>query len=179
MALASCTGARWTVKEQTAIDESEYEIVEQNYFLQRAEAVSPDNPTLQLNLFSESTYEYPQRVLMQRNIQQYRLQTSSVALGLSGAALAFYLANAQAIPGVGSTTKSWTLNAAGGLFLLSGFLNMKPVGEPRPTGEEKYLRGTGTTTKVDTARAGPEADAEASLEVRYTRRAAAVGSQSG
>jgi len=165
--LASCTGARWTVKERAAIDESDYKVVEQQYFLQRGDSISAENPTLRLNLFSESTYEYTQRVLMQRNIQQYRLRTSSVALGISGAALAFYLGNANNVRGAGSTTKSWTLNAAGGLFLLSGFLNMKPVGEPRPTGEEKYLRGTGTTTKIDTARNAPDDGAVASLEVRY------------
>ncbi|MDZ7680298.1 MAG: caspase family protein [Fodinibius sp.] len=146
---------------------AEYDLVEQDYFLKPGKAVTPENPTLRLDLYSKSKYQYTQRVLMQRNIQDYRLDPASIALGMGGATLAFYLANAKGINGAGSKSKSWTLNAAGGLFLLSGFLNMKAVEEPRPTGEEKYLRGTGTIIKLTPHKLDRTLDSAPTLTVRY------------
>lgn len=167
--LASCTSARWTVKQKAAVDQDDYRVLEQDNFLVQSGTVSPENPVLKLHVYSRIKYEYTQRVLMQRNIQEYRLRPGFVALGIGGAAMAFYLANSSSLRTI-STTKSWTLNAAGALFLASGFLNMKPVGEPRPTGEERYLRSTGTTTKIDTVATGSNFDALASIEVRYQDR---------
>ena len=164
--LASCTSARWTVKEKAAIDQSDYQILQQKNFLVVSEDVTPENPVLKLDVFSKKEYEYSQRVLMQRNIQEYRLRPGFVALGVAGSAMAFYLANSNSFGNM-SSAKSWTLNAAGALFLASGFLNMKPVEEPRPTGEERYLRSTGTTTAVDTVNADKDFSALASVAVKH------------
>lgn len=165
--LGSCTSARWTVKEKESVDESEYEILEENYFLQPSGEVSSENPVLNLDLYSETQYEYSQRVLMQRTIQDYRLRPGAVALGIGGAAMAFYLANSRTFDGNASDTKTWTLNGVGALMLASGFLNMKPVDEPRPTGEERYLRNTGTTIKVDTLQTDTDIDSLASVYMLY------------
>ncbi len=165
--LGSCTSARWTVKEKKSIDRSEYEIVEENFFLQQSNDVTPENPVLSLALFSETEYEYTQRVLMQRNIQDYKLRAGTVALGIGGAAMAFYLANAADFGSHSSTTKRWTLNGMGALMLASGFLNMKPVGEPRPTGEERYKRATGTTIEKDTVKTDAKIDTSASVYMLY------------
>jgi hypothetical protein len=164
--IGSCTSARWTVKEKESVDQSEYKIVEENYFLQAKEEIMPENPVLSLALYSETNYEYTQRVLMERNIQDYRLRPGTTALGVGGAAMAFYLANIANF-GDQSSTQRWTLNGVGALMLASGFLNMKPVGEPRPTGEERYLRSTGTTVEVDTVQANAEVDTSASVYVLY------------
>lgn len=165
--LSSCTSARWTVKEKNAVDKNEYRILQQEEFLMPAAEVTPENPTLKLDLFSKTKYEYKQRVLMQRNIQKYHLQPGAVALGVGGAAAAFYLANFSSVNGVNTNTKKWTLNAAGALFLASGFMNMKPVGGLRPTGEEKYLRNTGVTTDVDTVKIENNDRIAASVSVRH------------
>ncbi|MDZ7660246.1 caspase family protein [Fodinibius sp.] len=165
--LGSCTSARWTVKEKESIDRSDFEIVEENYFLQQTEKVTPDNPVLSLALFSEVEYEYTQRVLMQRNIQDYRLRPGVMALGVGGAAMAFYLANIADFGKHSSSAKRWTLNGISALMLASGFLNMKPVGEPRPTGEERYKRTTGTTVEVDTVKADAKVDTSASVYMLY------------
>lgn len=165
--VAGCTSARWTVKEKESVDKSDYEVVEERLFLQQADKVTPENPVLTMELLSETEYEYAQRVLMQRNIQDYRLRPGTVALGLGGAAMAFYLANFADFNGRSTPTKTWTLNGVGGLMLASGFLNMKPVGEPRPTGEERYLRTTGTTTEIDTVKTDAEIDTSASVYMLY------------
>lgn len=165
--MGACTSARWTVKEKESIDRSDYEVVEENYFLQRTEKVTPENPVLSLALYSETEYEYTQRVLMQRNIQDYRLRPGTMALGVGGAAMAFYLANVADFGSHSSSTKRWTLNGISALMLASGFLNMKPVGEPRPTGEERYKRATGTTTQIDSIKADAKVDTSASVYMLY------------
>lgn len=165
--MGSCTSARWTVKEKESTDRTDYEVVEENYFLQQTEKVTPENPVLSLALFSETEYEYTQRVLMQRNIQDYRLRPGTLALGVGGAAMAFYLANIADFGSHSSSTKRWTLNGVSALMLASGFLNMKPVGEPRPTGEERYKRATGTTTEVDSVKSDAKIDTSASVYMLY------------
>ncbi len=165
-----CTSARWTVKDQAATDQSDNQVLEEKQFLEKAAEVTPEEPSLRLDIFSSSRYQYTQRVLVQRNIQDYRLRPGFVILGLSGAAMAFYAANSNAVSGNSTSTKSMTLNAAGALFALSGFLNMKPVGEPRPTGEERFLRSTGNIVNIDTVRIQQPVDATADLEVRFNDR---------
>lgn len=148
--MSSCTTGRWTVKNKSAIDSSDYEILEQHQFLKVSGDVSPESPVLQLDVLSRTKYRYAQKVLVQRNIQDYRLRTWFTALGLAGAATAFFVANATIFRGNRTSTKSMTLNAAGALLAVTGIFNMKPVDEPRPTGEERFLRQTGTVVKVDT-----------------------------
>ncbi|MEL7834616.1 caspase family protein [Fodinibius sp. Rm-B-1B1-1] len=164
--LGSCTSARWTVQEKQSVDHSESEIVRENYFLQQSGEINSGNPVLSLELFTKTEYEYPQRVLVQRTIQDYQLRWGSVALGIGGATMAFYLANATDF-GHDTSTKRWTLNGMGALMLASGFLNMKAVGDPQPTGEERYLRSTGTTTEIDTMPANSSIDTTASVYMLY------------
>lgn len=169
-AFTSCTSARWTVKERSAIDSSDYKVLKQDNFLETGDELTPENPVLQLDLYSKTTYEYTQRVLMQRNIQEYKLRPGFIALGLGGATMAFYAANSNVFRDGGTSKKSLTLNTVGALLAVSGFLNMKPVEEPRPTGEERYLRNTGSTIRTDTVRAGEKIDATASISVRHNGR---------
>ena len=81
--------------------------------------------------------------------------------------MAFYLANIADFGSHSSSTKRWTLNGVSALMLASGFLNMKPVGEPRPTGEERYKRATGTTTEVDSVKSDAKIDTSASVYMLY------------
>lgn len=168
--LISCTSPRWTVKSTEDVDRNESEIVSQKEFLAPEGNLSPENPLLRLNLLAEIQYEYPKRVLMQRTIQDYRLRPGFIILGFAGAAAAFYTANSSALEGNNSTARSLTLNTAGGLLALSGFLNMKPVGEPRPTGEERHLRSTGTVTETDTVSITGRSRNRADISVVYEGR---------
>jgi hypothetical protein len=44
---------------------------------------------------------------------------------------------------------------------------MKPVGEPRPTGEEQYLRSSGEDIRIDTTNVNEEVIANVSLAIQY------------
>lgn len=164
---AACTSARWTVQNKSATDKSDFKVLQQKQFLQSVGTVTPDNPVLNLNLLSRTKYQYSQKVLVQRNIQKYRIRPGFLIFGLSGAAAAFYVANSNIFRGNGTSTKSLTLDAVGTLLAFSGFLNMKPVGPPRPTGERRYLRSTGNTVKIDTVNVEDPSNAKASIRVQY------------
>ncbi|SMO69289.1 caspase family protein [Fodinibius sediminis] len=163
--LSSCTSGRWVVKDRQAIDRSDYEVLEQQKFLSVANSLSPDDPILRLNVKSHTTYKYTQKMLVQRSIQDYRLRPGFVALGLAGAAAAFYAANSG-----GGSGQSLTLNAVGALLAASGFLNLKPVGEPRPVGEERYLNPSGTVVETDTINIKEDESSPATVLVTYGER---------
>lgn len=164
---SSCTTARWTVKDRHAVDKSDYEVVEEKRFLKRDGQPNPENPVLQLSLMKRTKYRYAERVLAERTIQDYRLRPGFVALGLSGAAMALVTANTSLIVSDRSKSHVWTFNAVGAMLAASGFLNMKAVGEPRPTGEERYLRKSGTVLQVDTSRVQNEVSEKASVSVQF------------
>lgn len=166
----SCTSARWTIKDKEAVDRSEAKIVQEEYFLSPDGKLSPEIPVLRLNLLSEVHYEYPQRVLLHRNIQDYKLRPGFLALGLAGASVAFYVANSNSFDTKNSSARSLTLNTAGALLAFSAFLNMKPVGEPRPTGEERHLRSTGTITEIDTIEVSGTSPHKADITVIHEGR---------
>lgn len=164
---AACTNTRWVVEDPMAIDYEDYKVVQSKEFLQKMEKVSPEDPTLKLHLFSHNTYEYAKKVLMRRTIQDYRPRPGFVALGLAGAALSVYAANNISPNGDINTAKGITLNAVGGLMALSGFLSMKPVGEPRDTGEERMLRRTGAVTDQDTLEILAAEEKQADFSIMY------------
>jgi hypothetical protein len=142
-------------------------VVKNDEFLQEIGSLSPENPVLKLQLLSHTTYEYSEKVLVERNIQEYRLRPGLVALGLLGAGLSFYAANTDVISTSKNSVKKVTFSTAGGLLALSGFLSMKPVGEPRKTGEERYLRKTGAALITDTLKVTQTGDRNVSIRLLY------------
>lgn len=164
----SCTSGRWVVKDENAVDKADREILEQQKFLEVADSLGPDNPIFTLDLKSHTTYRYAQKLLVQRNIQDYRLRPGFVALGLAGAAASFYAANSSRFNS--SSGQSLTLNAVGVLLAASGFANLKPVGDPRPVGEERYLEHTGSIIETDTVNIQNDDPSPANVSVTYRDR---------
>src|SRR5699024_2064206 len=146
--LASCTTSRWIVKDRHAVDHSEYKVLEEQEFLMMTDSLTPADPVMHLNLISHSKRRYPEKALAQRSIQDYKLRPGFVILGLAGGAAAFYAANSASI--AGNSTSKLALNAMGVLLSASGFINLKPKGEPRKLDEERYLRTTGSVVQTDT-----------------------------
>jgi hypothetical protein len=139
--------------------------MEEKEFLTIADSLSPQDPSLQLNVFSRITRSYQQKMLVQRNIQDYRLRPGFVTLGLAGAAAAFYAANSSRL-NTGST-QSLTLNIMGTLLAASGFINLKPSGDPRPVGEERYLDNTGKLVVTDTVDVRTDVNTPIDFTVTY------------
>lgn len=168
--VSSCTSTRWTVKQKNAIDPDDNTLISSANYLKKAGSITPENPVLKLDLYHINTYEYAEKVLAERFIQQYRPRWGFMAFGLLGAGLSLYAANNTKLISGQSQTQSIALNATGGILTLSSILNMKPVGEPQKTGEERFLRRTGEHTVIDTVRAEPEKDAKLNITIQYKDR---------
>ncbi len=151
--LAGCSSTRWVVESQDQVDRNDFKLLDSELFLERVNGISPDNPILRFRLKSANTYEYAQRIKTDRYIQSYRPRLGYTLFGLSAAGLATYTALSDDI--IKDPTSGQKIALYGSAALLSGvsFLNMKPVGEPTPTGESRLLRKTGTVVETDTLNA--------------------------
>lgn len=165
----ACTGARWTVKEKSAVDRDDYSVISTKEFLSTSSPVSPENPSLKLQVLSDTKYEYAEKVLVQRSIQDYKLKPGFVALGLIGAGLAAYAANSNAINGGQSSAASLSLNTAAIIIAGAGLMNLKPSGDPRQTGEERFLRKTGSFIERDTMQVQNTKVDSALIDIWYGR----------
>lgn len=164
---SGCTNARWMIQNEQRIDPNDYSEVSSRQFPDAIGNVTPDNPVLRLQVYSESTYRYAEKILVARYIQDYKIRPVFLALGVLGGGLTFYLANSEKVPGIDGNLEKITLNVLGGIIALSSAANLKPDGEPRPTGEERFLRQTGTRTVVDTVQVTNPIQDSAMVDISY------------
>ncbi|MEX0772180.1 MAG: caspase family protein [Balneolales bacterium] len=159
MFLNGCSSSKWVVQSEVALDKSDGELKSASQYVEISDWPTPDRPVVTFDLYDRNEYIYPARQTSRRYVQHYRPRYSYLLLGLSGAALAFYLANSSDFVDESlSRNEKIALNSAGGVIALASFLNMKPVGEPLETGENTLLKSVGETTVIDTAMVtGPEA----------------------
>jgi len=148
--LASCTTTRWVVTDQYAVDESaEPRVVqdEQAFILEQEPAV--DEPIAGFQLYQIKELQLPERVRVERTVQQYKPKWEFVLIGLTGAAVAAVAANTGVILSGVSTTQQIGLNLSAGLISILSFTNLEKVGEPIYTGETKLMRQSGVETRTD------------------------------
>ena len=163
----ACSSSKWVVENQNEIDRNDFELIESVQFLERSGQTTPDNPIVSFNLKAANTFQYAQRVRTDRYIQRYTPSLKSILLGVAGAGLATSAAIVVDQPEINKQV----LFGTAGFLTLSSFLNMKPTGDPTPTGESRLLRKTGTITETDTVRAAPIAGNTPSYTVYYNREA--------
>ncbi|MDR8391039.1 caspase family protein [Aliifodinibius sp. S!AR15-10] len=166
----ACTNPRWIVKDSQTIDPEDYTLISSKEFPAVAQPPTHEDPVLHIQIMSKRNYEYAQKVLMARYVQDYKMRPVFFSLGLMGAATAFYLANSDAINDVNGRLETVTLNAVGGLLAVSSIFNFKPVGEPRPTGEERFLRTSGTQIRTDTTQLNETGRDSAVVNIFYDGR---------
>ncbi|MFH5832390.1 caspase family protein [Halalkalibaculum sp. DA3122] len=167
LVLGACTNPRWMVKDTQTIDPEDYTLLSSREFPAVSQPPTAEDPVLHLQLMSQQRYEFAQKVLMERYVQDYKIRPFFFSLGVMGAATAFYLANSNAVNGIEGRLETVTLNTVGGLLVLSSTLNFKPDGEPRPTGEERFLRTSGWQIKTDTARVSSAEHDSATINIYY------------
>lgn len=163
----ACTSARWVVRDRAATDPDEYRKVGEEYFLRTASTPDRRSPLLTFNLYAASRHEYSSKILYERTLQEYRPRAGYVIAGALGAGLGIYLGNSERLAEGRSTAESVIYTAAGGVAALAGFLNMKPAGEPRPTGEQRLVNRPGSVVKTDTVRLRENPGLTADLAIFY------------
>lgn len=148
----ACSSSKWVVENQYETDRNDFELLSSTKFLERSGTTNPNSPIVTFQLKAENRFEYAQRVKTDRYIQRYRPTWRSVLLGLVGAGVA----STAAVTVSESSTSQNILFGTAGFITLTSFLNMKPVGEPTPTGESRLLRKTGNVEETEVVRANPE-----------------------
>lgn len=166
---SSCTTSRWTVVEESALDEAEEaEILSQKTELLLTRRATVENPYLTFSLHEITEREFVQRVQVERSVQKYRPQWGFFTLGLTGTLFALLAANTDMVFPSSSVSRQVALNLAGGFVGAFSLMNLEPDGAPIYTGETKMMRRSGIEVVSDTTRQ-TEADAgfTADLAVRY------------
>ncbi|MEP1150483.1 MAG: hypothetical protein ABJH08_02040 [Balneola sp.] len=149
--VVGCSSTTWIVENEKVVDRGDYKLLDSRLFLEKVGETSPELPVIQFRLKSANTFEYPQRIQTDRYIQKYKPRWGYVALGVAASSLAGYSALQFSDP----DKKGQQIALLGASASLAGisFLNMKPVGNPQPTGETRLLRKTGNFVDTDTLNA--------------------------
>lgn len=138
----------------------------------RKSLVLDRKPTIQDPFFRLSAVDIvektvPQRVKMERTVQKYRPKISFMLFAVAGSAITFYAANSGNIINSPSSTQKLGLNLSGGILSLLAFTNMKPVGEPIKTGEQKFMRVSGSVSRPDTVKTEPLDNENITITISY------------
>ncbi|MEX0778369.1 MAG: SH3 domain-containing protein [Balneolales bacterium] len=149
--LGGCTSSNWIIQDEVALDRSQGELLTSSQFIRIKDMPTANRPVISFELYDRYEYSYPIRQKSRRYVQLYRPKYLHMLLGFGGAGMALYLANSAAFSDDDlSRNGKLALNSAGGILALTSLLNMKPIGDPLDTGEDKLLREIGEDTVVDT-----------------------------
>lgn len=165
--LISCSTTSWVVVEEEAKDINDFEVISSRYYLESTNGITPEQPVVHFDIKAINTYEYAQRVRTERYIQRYRPRIGFVLLGLAGAGLSGYAAYSDQLLTEPTNPQRYALLGAGGLLTGLSFLNMKPIGEPSRTGENRLLRKTGVIVEADTIDSRPYSSDSAKIKISY------------
>ena len=166
--LSACTTTKWSVAEMYGIDETaEPEIIDRRRSLILDRKPTIQDPFFRLSAIDIADKAIPQRVKMKRTVQKYRPRISFMIFAVAGSAITFYAANSGNIINSPSSTQKLGLNLSGGILSLLAFTNMKPVGEPIRTGEEKFMRESGSVIRPDTLETETHGDEEITISISY------------
>ena len=165
---ASCTSSRWIADKQSELDRSNGDVLTSKRILAKQEQVTPDDPVLTLNLLNVQKVDYPQKLVMKRYIQKFRPRYGHLFLGLAASGFIFYTAHSKdIIKDASSMRTQLLLNTAGVAIGVGSLLNMKPIGEPRPTGEEQMTKVIGHEVRMDTTHVKSDTEDHAEVTVSY------------
>jgi len=163
--LMACSTTTWIVESQEEVDRGDYKLLNSKLFLQKVGKVTPELPVAQFRLKAANSFEYAQRIKTDRYIQKYRPRWGFLALGMASASLGTY--SALEFSESNKQGQQIALFGASAALLGASFLNMKPIGEPQPTGETRLLRRTGVFVDTDTLDATINTEQLASYSIRY------------
>lgn len=137
---SACTSSRWIIDEIPQPDLSESVVVSTHPVIELGQMPTPDVPFLRISGIDKQTVEYPLKIEANRVIQSYRPRYGWLAFGLMGAGALIYIANADDLFETDiTTTQKNVLYGSAAFVVAASVLNMKPYGEPRYTGEKRFL----------------------------------------
>jgi hypothetical protein len=137
---SACTSSRWIIDETPQADLSEPVVISTHPVIELGQMPTPDMPFLRISGIDKQTVEYPLKIEASRVIQSYRPRYGWLAFGLMGAGALVYIANADNLFETDlSKTQKNVLYGSAAFIVTASLLNMKPYGDPRYTGEKRFL----------------------------------------
>lgn len=170
-----CSSTTWIVESENEVDRGDYKLLDSKLFLEKVGVITPELPVAQFRLKSANTFEYPQRVKTNRYIQKYRPRLGYALFGIAASGLAGYSAIEFSDPN--KKGQQIALFGASTALLGVSFLNMKPIGEPQPTGETRLLRKTGDFVEKDTLNATISEEQSILYKIIYNEEEIVEGSK--
>ena len=71
--LSTCTSSKWSVESTQSIDRTEFNLVDEDVFLEMSQKPDPNMPILVYDVWNVKTYDYSIKIQTNRYLQRYRL----------------------------------------------------------------------------------------------------------
>ena len=150
--LSTCTSSKWSVESTQSIDRTEFNLVDEDVFLEMSQKPDPNRPILVYDVWNVKTYDYSIKIQTNRYLQRYRPSLTAIFFGVLGAS-AGYLTAGILSP---KSSDQYMLLGIGVLSLITGFAGDRSLEEATSTGEQRLLKQTGVVQLSDTLRATNE-----------------------
>ena len=150
--LSTCTSSKWSVESTQSIDRTEFNLVDEDVFLEMSQKPDPNMPILVYDVWNVKTYDYSIKIQTNRYLQRYRPSLTAIFFGVLGAS-AGYLTAGILSP---KSSDQYMLLGIGVLSLITGFAGDRSLEEATSTGEQRLLKQTGVIQLSDTLRATKE-----------------------
>ena len=150
--LSTCTSSKWSVESTQSIDRTEFNLVDEDVFLEMSQKPDPNMPILVYDVWNVKTYDYSIKIQTNRYLQRYRPSLTAIFFGVLGASAGYLTAGI--LPRKNSDR--YMLLGIGVLSLITGFAGDRSIEEATSTGEQRLLKQTGVIQLSDTLRATKE-----------------------
>lgn len=137
--LTSCTTSRWIPSGELREDLSQIRVIESASRLVLDGNPTPSEPVLELKVINDRLIEAPLQYESIRVIQRYRPRWGILVSGTVTAAGLIYLSELSPISSSLTTSHKNIIRIAAAALVTGSVFQLKPVGEPIPTGESIQL----------------------------------------
>ena len=150
--LSTCTSSKWSVESTQSIDRTEFNLVDEDVFLEMSQKPDPNMPILVYDVWNVKTYDYSIKIQTNRYLQRYRPSLTAIFFGVLGASAGYLTAGILPL----KNSDRYMLLGIGVLSLITGFAGDRSLDEATSTGEQRLLKQTGVIQLSDTLRATKE-----------------------
>ena len=150
--LSTCTSSKWSVESTQSIDRTEFNLVDEDVFLEMSQKPDPNMPILVYDVWNVKTYDYSIKIQTNRYLQRYRPSLTAIFFGVLGASAGYLTAGILPL----KNSDRYMLLGIGVLSLITGFAGDRSLDEATSTGEQRLLKQTGVIQISDTLRATKE-----------------------
>lgn len=137
--ITSCTTSRWIPSGELREDTSQIRVLESTSRLVIYGNPTPGEPILELRVINERLIEAPLQYESIRVIQRYRPRWGILVSGTLSAVGLIYLSEVSPVSSSLTTSHKNIIRIAAAALVTGSIFQLKPVGDPIPTGESVQL----------------------------------------